>query len=206
MATFHFNVKPGKVGSAEAHCEYINREGRYANGKRKEELVYKANSQLPYWAKDINQFYEYADGFERANGNAYYKFEVGLPAELSLEENVKLVYQLVDEHIGKNKVWCFAIHDKMGIPTLTVVLTVLHAGGKFGGGGYKVSGGLHGVGASVTNALSEWLKVQVYKGTVYQMEFSSYKDEKTGKMYSGVPKAPLFNTGMKTRKKGLLIE
>ena len=113
MATFHFSIKPGKVGNAEAHCEYINREGRYANGKRKEELVYKANSQLPYWSKDINQFFEYADGFERENGNAYYEFEVGLPAELSLEENVKLVYQLVDEHIGKNKVWCFAIHDKM---------------------------------------------------------------------------------------------
>ena len=113
MATFHFSIKPGKVGNAEAHCEYINRVGRYAKGKKKEDLVYKANSQLPYWAKDINQFFEYADGFERANGNAYYKFEVGLPAELSLEENIKLVYQLVDEHIGKNKVWCFAIHDKM---------------------------------------------------------------------------------------------
>ena len=64
-------------------------------------------------------------------------------------------------------------HPKMGIPTLEVVFTVLHAGGKFGGGGYKVSGGLHGVGASVVNALSEWLKVEVHKeGKVYQMAFA----------------------------------
>ncbi|MGI6264919.1 MAG: DNA topoisomerase (ATP-hydrolyzing) subunit B [Acutalibacteraceae bacterium] len=64
------------------------------------------------------------------------------------------------------------IHEKMGIPTVTVVLTVLHAGGKFGGSGYKVSGGLHGVGSSVVNALSEWMEVEVSReGKVYHQRF-----------------------------------
>ncbi len=64
------------------------------------------------------------------------------------------------------------INEKQGIPAVTVVLTVLHAGGKFGGSGYKVSGGLHGVGSSVVNALSEWLEVQVSQnGHVYRQRF-----------------------------------
>ena len=65
------------------------------------------------------------------------------------------------------------VQAQTGKPALEVVYTVLHAGGKFGGGGYKVSGGLHGVGASVVNALSEWLEVQVHKGgQIYQMRFA----------------------------------
>ena len=64
------------------------------------------------------------------------------------------------------------INEKLGLPSVTVVLTVLHAGGKFGGSGYKVSGGLHGVGSSVVNALSEWLAVEVSReGNVYAQRF-----------------------------------
>ena len=73
------------------------------------------------------------------------------------------------------------IQEQTGKPALEVVYTVLHAGGKFGGGGYKVSGGLHGVGASVVNALSDWLEVSVHKnGKIYQMKFS--RGEITQKM------------------------
>ena len=68
------------------------------------------------------------------------------------------------------------IQPQTGKPALEVVYTILHAGGKFGGGGYKVSGGLHGVGASVVNACSEWLEVRVHKnGKIYEMKFSRGK-------------------------------
>ena len=68
------------------------------------------------------------------------------------------------------------INKKAGIPAVEVVFTILHAGGKFGGGGYKVSGGLHGVGASVVNALSEWLEVKIKQGgKVYKQRYERGK-------------------------------
>ncbi|MEA4920504.1 MAG: DNA topoisomerase (ATP-hydrolyzing) subunit B [Clostridiaceae bacterium] len=74
------------------------------------------------------------------------------------------------------------IHPKMGYSTLEVVFTVLHAGGKFGGGGYKVSGGLHGVGASVVNALSEWMTVKVRnEGKIHEISFK--RGDKDGDMH-----------------------
>ena len=97
------------------------------------------------------------------------------------------------------------IQPQTGRPALEVVFSVLHAGGKFGGGGYKVSGGLHGVGASVVNALSEWLEVQVYKnGKIYQMRFSRGKitqemtvvgdTDRTGTTVTFKPDPEMFDT------------
>ena len=98
------------------------------------------------------------------------------------------------------------IHSKAGVSGVQVVFTQLHAGGKFDSDNYNFSGGLHGVGASVTNALSEWLKVKVFKNTIFEMEFKSYLDEKTGKVKSGVPVAPLKDTKIKTKKKGTFVQ
>ncbi len=97
------------------------------------------------------------------------------------------------------------IHKETGISGVELVFTHLHAGGKFKDENYVYSGGLHGVGASVTNALSSWLIVEVYKGTVYRMDFSSYKDEK-GKWHIGEPKSKLNDTGLRTRKKGTFVQ
>ena len=83
------------------------------------------------------------------------------------------------------------IHPKMGRPAVEVCLTVLHAGGKFGGGGYKVSGGLHGVGASVVNALSKHLQVNVYQdGKIYQQEYERGKVLYDLKVVGQPPSAP----------------
>ncbi|MBQ8426212.1 MAG: DNA topoisomerase IV subunit B, partial [Clostridia bacterium] len=97
------------------------------------------------------------------------------------------------------------IHSKAGVSGVQVVFTQRHAGGKFGSDNYNYSGGLHGVGASVTNALSEWLTVEVYKDYVYRMQFHSYLDKESGKIKSGVPVAPLEKTKEKTKKKGSFI-
>ena len=89
------------------------------------------------------------------------------------------------------------INHKSGLPAVEVVFTVLHAGGKFGGGGYKVSGGLHGVGASVVNALSNWLEVRVYHdGKVY---FQRYERGKTMNKLEGIDTCPIEKTGTEVR-------
>jgi topoisomerase-4 subunit B len=93
---------------------------------------------------------------------------------------------------------------KMGIPTPQVVFTILHAGGKFGGGGYKKSGGLHGVGASVTNALSEWLEVEIYReGKIHKQRYEYWVDA-DGKEHVGEPATGLEVTGT-TRKSGTKV-
>ena len=97
------------------------------------------------------------------------------------------------------------IHPQKGIPAVEVVFTILHAGGKFGGGGYKVSGGLHGVGASVVNALSEWLVVDIYHdGNIYRQHYARGKvqdkltivgqcpKEQTGTKITFKPDAEIF--------------
>jgi len=130
----------------------------------------------------------------------------------------EIVDNAVDEHLAK---FCskidvtvhsdnsITVHDngrgiptgmhKAGIPTPQVVFTILHAGGKFGGGGYKKSGGLHGVGASVTNALSEWLEVEIYRdGKIHKQRFETWID-KSGKEHVGEPVGGLAVLGNTNR-------
>ena len=96
------------------------------------------------------------------------------------------------------------IHEKLGMSGVEVVFTQLHAGGKFGNDAYGYSGGLHGVGASVVNALSRWVTVEVYhENRAYKIEFSS-EENAEGKIVSGKPKYPLTETG-RTRKQGTVV-
>ena len=96
------------------------------------------------------------------------------------------------------------IHEKLGVSGVEVVFTQLHAGGKFDNDSYGFSGGLHGVGASVVNALSEYVEVEIYTGgRAYYQKFRSYVDPQ-GKIHSGQPMAPLAETG-RTRKRGSKI-
>ena len=97
------------------------------------------------------------------------------------------------------------IHPKEKVSGVQLVFTKLHAGGKFGQGNYEYSGGLHGVGASVTNALSEWLTVEVYRKHVYKMGFHAHFNKRKNKWESGVPDGPLEDTGVTTRRTGTLI-
>lgn len=135
----------------------------------------------------------------------------------------EIIDNAVDEHLAKH---CFSIDvtihkdesvtvrddgrgiptgmHKSGIPTPQVVYTVLHAGGKFGGSGYRKSGGLHGVGAAVTNALSEWLEVEIYRdGKIHRQRYEYWIDE-SGKEHVGEPVTPLEVIG-NTRRTGTKV-
>lgn len=135
----------------------------------------------------------------------------------------EIVDNAVDEHLAKycteiqvtiHKDLSITVKDngrgiptgmhKTGVPTPQVVYTVLHAGGKFGGSGYKKSGGLHGVGASVTNALSEWLEVTIWReGKTHRMRFESWVDEK-GAEHVGEPVTGLELIG-NTNRTGTMV-
>lgn len=135
----------------------------------------------------------------------------------------EIVDNAVDEHLAKycsriditlHKDSSVTVYDngrgiptgmhKTGIPTPQVVFTILHAGGKFGGSGYKKSGGLHGVGASVTNALSEWLEVEIYRdGKIHRQRFEYWQDKK-GIEHVGEPVSGLEVLG-NTNKTGTKV-
>ena len=98
------------------------------------------------------------------------------------------------------------IHPKEKVSGVQLVFTKLHAGGKFGQGNYEYSGGLHGVGASVTNALSEWLTVEIYRNKrIYKMSFRSKYDARKKKWRAGEPEGPLEDTGIRTNRKGTFV-
>src|SRR3954470_6247214 len=163
----------------------------------------KAPAKASYSAKDITVL----EGLEpvRLRPGMY----IGSTGQRGLHH---LVYEIVDNAVdeamaGRNDLIEITIHPDnsvtvrdrgagipvdvikdQGLPALTVVLTKLHAGGKFGGEGYKVSGGLHGVGVSVVNALSEWLVAEVERdGKVYRQEFAR-----------GAPQGPIEGVGEST--------
>ncbi len=97
------------------------------------------------------------------------------------------------------------MNTKAKMSGVELIFTKLHAGGKFDSENYAFSGGLHGVGASVTNALSSWLKVEVYRKTVFKMSFKSTYDKAKKKWLCGIPEGPLVNTGEKTSKRGTYV-
>lgn len=107
MATYHLSIKSGKRGKASEHAAYIAREGKHS---KSEDLLAKEHGNLPDWANnDPIYFWKTADKNERVNGAAYREFEVALPLELTAEQNLRLVQELIQQKIG-SKPFQFAIH------------------------------------------------------------------------------------------------
>lgn len=178
-----------------------------------EQLELFANEKSGYDADDI-QVLEGLEAVRKRPG-----MYVGSTSSSGLHHLVwEIIDNAVDEHLAKacnridvtiHKDASVTVYDngrgiptglhKTGIPTPQVVFTVLHAGGKFGGSGYRKSGGLHGVGASVTNALSEWLEVEIYRdGKIHRQRFE-YRVDDNGREHVGKPVTGLEVVGRTTK-------
>lgn len=113
MATYHLSLKNGTKGKGGPHALYIMRLGKFAKGAKGQQVIASEEFNLPYWAKSSYDFFRAADIYERANGRSYSEFEIALPNELSLKENIILVRKFVERAIGEQFVTAYAIHDTM---------------------------------------------------------------------------------------------
>ena len=113
MATYHLSLKNGTKGKGGPHALYIMRLGKFAKGAKGQQVIASEEFNLPYWAKSSYDFFKSADIYERANGRSYSEFEIALPNELSLKENIILVREFIKRAIGEQFVTAYAIHDTM---------------------------------------------------------------------------------------------
>ena len=113
MATYHLSLKNGTKGKGGPHALYIMRLGKFAKGTRGQQVIASEELNLPFWAKSSYDFFRAADIYERANGRSYSEFEIALPNELSLKENIILVREFIKSAIGEQFVTAYAIHDTM---------------------------------------------------------------------------------------------
>lgn len=114
MGYFHFQLKKSTKNhtSAAAHYSYIMREGKHTGKDTVHEFVMAESINIPAWANEPQEFFKAADQYERKNGIVYRELEIGLPNQLSLEENIKLVHQVIENCIGQDKAVSYAIHKK----------------------------------------------------------------------------------------------
>ena len=111
MATYHLSLKNGAKGKGGPHALYIMRLGKFSKGEKGQQVIASGEINLPYWAKNSYEFFRAADIYERANGRSYSEFEIALPNELSLDENIRLVKDFIDKAIGSGFVISYAIHE-----------------------------------------------------------------------------------------------